>query len=305
MIKACLESSLVIIVDILLVCSCNCIVVLWNTKGIKNVEVGGHYVFYLLWSWCLVNYFKCVHMVVCVQHVWSVLNLLFEPWPRREVSSPEEVWISLVWEEIIRLHWPFYIFSFECINVSLWCTLNKLHIDFWVLVGKFNSKLQIFKLSLCILPGKVISPHHHCVLLALLAGKYISDVINKHYCSLFAIVVVKSGIILNWTVIVISLVILESFLKGVVVAEDTCKDLLLVSEVFVHRSPDEGHFFICFSMVFICIVNSTYENCIKAEVGEESCISNGVAKWINHPTNLGVNSEFFLDPSVSDIHIGY
>ena len=72
-----------------------------------------------------------------------------------------------------------------------------------------------------------------------------------------------------------------------------------------HWSPKESHFMFKYSFISSFIIHSCEKHCFKPKICKEGSISWWMSKSIYHPSNFRSNIEFFLQKSVSLIHIQY
>lgn len=75
------------------------------------------------------------------------------------------------------------------------------------------------------------------------------------------------------------------------------------TKCFPHRSPNPLHWLVCKSFIFILVINSSKEECIKPHFGKETSVCTWMAKWINLPSNSWSNSKLLHYKVMANHHI--
>ena len=154
-------------------------------------------------------------------------------WSRRIEPRPEIILRIRIGEHIIVLHWPGSVCLLQCINISSWCWLDKLHIDRIVLVDIVDHLFHFLVVLLCILEGKITAPWQ-CNVVCTMDGidKFV-NIVNEFGHFHIGVEGLQAFICLK-CVLVIHLEIRN---PAVVVSKDTCQNLFLSSKVLGIWSP--------------------------------------------------------------------
>ena len=293
----------VIIGHILLSSSCDGIMMLDNTKLIQEFIVWFNYCFDIFfWSWLMYG-LSCKQFTLSVVLCICIFNLLFKSRSWCEEATPVWILVGWIWKEIICLDWPVNILRFQSIDKCLWSWHYKLHIVGVVLVTQINHQFNLFKTLPCILKSEIVTNLYENIFCCFVFGCDVNDMVYHLVCTELAIIVWQGGIILDWSIVVVVLLKLETFWCTVIIPHDMAEDLFIISEVLLEWSPQKCHGCVVSSLLTFSLIQSWNENSIKSKICKQCCISCWMAKWINHPTNSWNDAEFIFQKVMSHIHI--
>ena len=162
------ESVSIVISNGLLASSCHSVVMLVDTKNIKHVVPGSHYLIHVIISQLLVQNLLGIELVGSVVVVGGSSNVLLIIGSRTEIPCPVGIWVVSIWEHIIIFGWELSTLSLlsgvKCVDIHARGRVEQVVCVTVVLIHPLDHGVHIFVVLHSIHVSEIISEKNEALI---------------------------------------------------------------------------------------------------------------------------------------------